>query len=348
VEIETRLMFWAVSSGRDSAPAGAPAQAEDIRDFSLRRARVLFRVQARPGLELYTQFGQDQIGSKIAADEAGVRLKDFYLGYKASEGLQIAVGQFRIPFLRQNLESAFSQLLVDRAALTALRPAREGSRDVGAMAWGNLHGLQYRLGLFDGSDQEDANPRSSLRGVARLSYNWFTREPGFGFTGTGLGRSHLLQIGAQVDVQHGRLDPKDDATFALLPRDYRARAVDLFYERPFKGGWALTLESAWLDRADDYEDPAAGSRSIEAFYVQSGILLPFRLGASRLQVAARYEDLESERGSARSGQTSRTLGLTCFVGQGQDRKIQADYTTHRERPSSLDNDQFRLSIIAVF
>ena len=350
IEIELRLMFWAVAAGADDLPSGTPAptpQVEDVQDLFLRRGRLILKAQASPRLEIYAQLGQDNVGSKVLRDDAGFRIKDLYVNYKRADALQLMVGQFKVPFLRQNLESGFNQLLVDRAALTALRPALEGSRDQGGMAWGSRGGFQYRVAAFDGSDQEDSNSASSLRGSARVSWNWFTPETGPGYTGTSIGEKRILQVGAQADAQNHRLDSRDDAGFTGLSRAYRAWAADLFYDQPFAGAWALTFEGAWLERRDDYDGPGVETREIGGYYAQAGLLLPGHLGPGRLQVVARFEDLDSGRGTVTSGVRSRAAGLTYF-GKGHGRKIQLDYTERRERPADLDNDEIRLSLITVF
>jgi phosphate-selective porin O/P len=346
LELETRLMFWGVSAGPDDVPSG-PAQTEDINDFFVRRARLLLRGQVSPRLQIYLQLGQDNNGSKVLKPDSGFRTKDFYLNYKRAEALQVMVGQFKVPFLRQNLESGFNQLLVDRAALPSLRPAIEGQRDQGGMIWGNRAGFQYRIAVFDGSDQDTTNTRSSFRGAARLSYNWFTPEPGAGYTGTTIGENRILQVGLQGDAQNHRMDSKDDAGFTTLSRDYRAWAADIYFDQPFGGGWALTFEGAWLDRRDDYDGPGVSTRSIKGYYAQGGLLLPGRVGPGRLQLVARYEDLDTERGVVESGNINREVGINYF-GKGHDRKIQFDYTQRRESPVDLDNDEYRLSVVAVF
>ena len=346
LELEARLMFWGVSAGRDDVPSG-PVQSEDVNDLFVRRARFLLRAKASPRLEIYLQLGQDSAGSKVLKPDAGFRIKDFYLNYRRAEGLQVLVGQFKVPFLRQNLESGFNQLLVDRAALASLRPALEGQRDEGGMIWGNHGGFQYRVAVFDGSDQDATNTRSTFRAATRLSYNWFNPEPGAGYAGTTIGEKRILQVGLQGDAQNHRMDPKDDASFTTLNRGYRAWAADLYLDQPFGGGWALTLEGAWLDRQDDYDSPGVSTRSIKGSYAQGGLLLPGHVGQGRLQLVARYEDLETERGAVESGAINRGVGINYF-GKGHDRKIQFDYIRRRESPVDLDNDEYRLSVVAVF
>jgi len=352
LEMEARFMFWAVDSGPDLIAgintAPPPPQEENMSDFFVRRARLIFHVQLSKSLEIGLQVGQDNIGSKVLRDDAGFRVKDAFINYKKNDALQLMAGQFKIPFLRQNLQSGFNQLLVDRSLVTALRPALEGSRDEGGMIWGNHKGLQYRVAVFDGSDQEDINTRSSVRGSARVSWNWFTPEPTYGLTGTTFGQKKILQIGVQGDAQNARLDSRDDPAFATQTRAYRNWAVDLFYDQPLgAGAWALTFEGAWLQRRDDYDAPGLETRSIDGDYVQAGVLMPGHLGPGRVQLNARYESIHSERGSADTDLDASTFGMTWFT-KGHDRKIQFDHINIHERPTDLDDDVYRLSLVVCF
>ena len=350
IELELRLMFWAVSAGPEDLPTGTPvptAQTENIQDFFLRRGRLILKAQGSPRLDIYAQIGQDNAGSRILRDDAGFRIKDLYLNYKRAEALQVVVGQFKVPFLRQNLQSDFELLLVDRSLLTSLRPAIEGSRDQGGMVWGNRGGLQYRVAVFDGADQEDNNPTSRLRGSARVSYNWFTPETGLSYTSTALGEKRILQVSVQGDAQNHRLDSRDDAGFTTESRDYRAWAADVFYDQPFAGRWVVTFEGAWAERRDDYDALGVDTRSIGGYFAEAGLLLPWTIGPGRIQVSGRYEDLDTDRGPATSTIKFRTAGLTYYAA-GQARKIQLDYTQRHERPTAIDNDEVRLSVIASF
>jgi len=340
---ELRFMFWGVRAGEDRVSG----QVEPVDDFLMRRARILFKLRPYDPVSLSFQFGHDNAGSKTSTEDDGLRIKDAYLNYRAAEGFQVVVGQFKVPFLRHNLESGFNQLLVDRAQLAGVRPAKEGSRDLGVMLWGNRGGFQYRAAGFDGSDQEDGNDSSSIRGSARVSYNWFEHESGLGYTGTTLGQKRILQVGAQIDIQNDRLDPKDGAGFDTLPRDYRAWAADVFYDEPFGGGWSLTLEGAYVERRDDYLDPATDERCIEGFFAQSGFLLPGKVGPGRLQLNVRYEDFDTERGAAETNQENRSIGIS-YLAKGHSLKIQFDYTDAREEPTELDNNLYRLSIVAKY
>lgn len=352
LDMEVRLMVWALDSGPEPIPglnsAPPPAQDENINDFFVRRARVIFRAQLSKSLDVYVQLGQDNIGSKILRDDAGFRFKDALINYKKWDSLQALVGMFKVPFLRENLQTGFNQLLVDRSLVTALRPATEGSRDVGGMVWGNKRGLQYRVAVFDGSDQEDTNTRSSMRGSARVSWNWFTTEPGLGMTGTTFGQKRILQVAVQGDAQNNRTDTRDEAGFTTQTRSYRNWAVDVFYDQPFKAGaWALTVQAAALHRRDDYDAAGIETKNTDGTYVEGGVLFPFKVGPGRLQFVGRYETIDIDRGATNSELNGRTIGVTWFT-KGHERKIQADYTQTHERPTDLDDDVARVSFVATF
>jgi hypothetical protein len=353
LDMEFRFMAWAMDAGPDlpqlpgvnSAPP--PPQDENIEDFFLRRLRLVFRGSLSKSLDMYVQFGMDNQGSKIQRDDTGVRIKDAYINYHKWDGLQVVFGQFKVPFLRQNLCSAFNQLLVDRSLVPGLRPAIEGSRDVGGMAWGNKGGFQYRTAIFDGSDQEDTNTSSSLRGSARVSYNWFTPEPGLSYTGTTLGEKRILQIAGQADAQNGRVDARDDPGFATEQRAYHAWAADVFYDQPLGDRWAVTAEAAWLQRRDDYDTDGFETRRIEGAYGQAGLLLPWDVGPGRMQIVGRWDEIDTMRGLAETEARGRTFGLAWFT-KGHDRKIQFDHGDLHERPTDLDDNFYRLSAVVVF
>jgi Phosphate-selective porin O and P len=342
LELEVRLMAWAMATGPDLIPD----QDESIQDFFVRRARLILRARLTPSLELVFQMGQDNVGSKVLRDD-GFRFKDALLNWKKVDALQVAVGQFKVPFLRQNLCSGFNQLLVDRSLVTALRPAIEGSRDQGAMLWGNHNGLQYRAALFDGSDQEDTNTTSHVRGTTRVSWNWFTPEPSFGSTGTTIGEKQILQVAVQADAQNGRVDGRDDTAFENEVRDYRAWAAEAFYDQPLGGGWALTLEGVWLERRDDYETIGLDTRSTDGTYAQSGVLFPGSVAHGRLQVAGRWEKMDTERGLTEGSIRVSTVGLNWYA-KAHERKIQLDYGRVTEEPVDLDDNFYRLSVVATF
>lgn len=337
---EGRVMFW----GDDVDQQGSPDHS-GATDFFIRRARLVLQGRLGESISVFFQVGQDNIGAHVLTADRGISVKDAYVNVRALGGLQFVAGQFKIPFLRANLESGFNQILVDRGTLPTLRPAREGSRDLGLMAWGDVGRLQYRLAVFDGSDQEESAAASGRRVTARVAHNWFSPESGLVYTGSHLGTRRILQVAIQADLQRARSDPRDDESLRALPRDYRALAVEAFAEQPF-GNWAVTADAAWLDREDDYVDVSTPTRDLRGYYAQAGLLLPPRTGPGRLQLAFRREDWDVERGFVPVGVGRTTVGGTYYL-DGHARKLQADYTIKRETPEA-DNNELRISLVLVF
>jgi len=182
------------------------------------------------------------------------------------------------------------------------------------MIWGNHRGFQYRVAVFDGSDQDTTNTRSTFRTSSRLSYNWFTPEPGVSYTGTTIGRSESSSWDCRAMRRITRTDPKDDAGFTTLNRNYRAWATDIYFDRPFGGSWALTLEGAVARPPGRLRQPWCEHEKHQRHYAQGGLLFPGHVGPGRLQLVARYEDLDAERGVVKSGNLNRGLASTIREG----------------------------------
>jgi hypothetical protein len=180
-----------------------------------------------------------------------------------------------------------------------------------------------------------------------VSYNWFTPEPGQGYTGTSIGEKRILQISAQADAQNGRVDARDDAGFTIEARAYRAWAAEVYYDQPIGKSWALTTEAVWLQRRDDYDTGGLVTKSTDGDYVQAGLLLPWKVGPGRLQFVGRWEEIETERGATDGSLRARTVGLNWFA-KGHERKLQLDYGKVLERPVDLDDNFYRLSVVATF
>jgi hypothetical protein len=113
-------------------------------------------------------------------------------------------GLFIVPFTRNGLQSTLSYLTLDVSPLmTVNNSATQSSalRDLGFQFKGFFarERLQYRVGAFDG--QRDANGHNSLRTTGYLQYDFFDREKGYLFSGTGLGKMKILAVDAGFDRQ---------------------------------------------------------------------------------------------------------------------------------------------------
>lgn len=92
---------------------------------------------------------------------------DYYAEYTAVRGLKIRVGQFKVPFGRQELSHTGELALPDRALVAAAAPGR----DIGAMAHGQFgESFGYAVGAFNGEGRNLArNINNDLFTVGRLA-----------------------------------------------------------------------------------------------------------------------------------------------------------------------------------
>jgi hypothetical protein len=84
--------------------------------------------------------------------------------------VQVKVGQFKVPFGRQELTADTAQQFVDRSIVSA---EFEKGRDQGLQVWGLLAGnrLEYRAGVFDGNGRGKAtNDNTKYQLDARVTF----------------------------------------------------------------------------------------------------------------------------------------------------------------------------------
>jgi hypothetical protein len=134
----------------------------------------------------------------------GFIIQDAVMEWKPTKVFQIDGGLFIVPFSRNGLQSTLSYLTLDVSPLsTVTNSATQSSalRDLGFQFKGFFADdrLQYRIGAFDG--ERDANGHNALRTAGYVQYDFFDREKGYLFSGTGLGKSRILAVDAGVDRQ---------------------------------------------------------------------------------------------------------------------------------------------------
>jgi hypothetical protein len=111
-----------------------------------------------------------------AGPEAGAStdsaLEDLQLTWDVSkkEAFQVSIGQYKVPFGRQEMTTSIGLQFIDRSLLTF---EFTRGRDQGVMVWGRLaeKKLEYRAGLFNGnSAARTTNDNQKLQYNARLMF----------------------------------------------------------------------------------------------------------------------------------------------------------------------------------
>ncbi|HSH30314.1 MAG TPA: selenite/tellurite reduction operon porin ExtI [Thiohalobacter sp.] len=324
-------------------------------DLFLRRNRITLSGQYNDYVGFYAQLeaGND---SKEGNDDKNVFYRDAYLTLDWSDSLRFIAGRFKNTFTRENLEACLEPLTLDRAEVLSYTPFG-GTRDTGVAMWGNLADaqFQYRVMVSDGREGDEV-VEDSPRLTARAHWTFWDPEYDYGYRGTYLGTRKVLTIGAaydmQNDVAYADYTNRDDA------RDYEAWTVDAFMEYPTAQG-TVTASAAYMDYSVDNAinedpDPALSPNSeLDGYYAKAGYLLPNKVGVGRLQLFARYEDLDYGADSGYYSNTWKSVGANYYIN-GQQLKVTFEYANvdyDREHPtiqSLRDHDQVTLGLQLIF
>ena len=154
--------------------------------FFIRRARVIIQGQIHPRVAIYLQ--PDFASTAGITGHVG-QLRDWYadVGVDASNEFRIRIGQSKVPYSFENLQSSSNRLPLDRADATNSANANE--RDLGVFfMWAPKSirdrfntlvndGLKgsgdygvFAIGAFNGQTANRAEANNNLHVVARLSY----------------------------------------------------------------------------------------------------------------------------------------------------------------------------------
>ncbi|MGH7149877.1 MAG: porin [Planctomycetota bacterium] len=269
--------------------------------FSVNRARAEFEGNA---------FGKD-LTFKLTTDLRGgsASLRDGYLNYAFEKAVQIRGGQFKVPFSRQELTSAFRQQFVDRSFVTdTFAPGREP----GAMLHGSMEDgvFEYALGAFNGDGQNvNTNDDNAVRWAGRVGVNPLGAVP---YSEGDLDRTQEILLGIGVNAMHNPTRGTPDA-------DVDSFGLDGIL---LTGGLSVQGE-LFLQRSDVENGPTAED---EAAYVQAGYLI-----ADGWEIAGRVAGASFDNDVLATGDTRQQrefqVGLSRYFRK-HDLKIQAD-ATHR-------------------
>jgi hypothetical protein len=342
--------------------------------FTLRRTRIIVHAQLHPLLQLRMEANM--------ADRFD--LLDAYALIPVHRAFQIQLGQFRVPFSRQELVSGGRYQLPDTSLWSG---GANGSGinfipsfDIGAMVWGWVGPrdmFEYYVGMFNG---EGRNQINNLDGfflyAARVAFNPIGRirqlqEGAVGVRRPGVsialdGETQTRQIGfATVD---GNRVPNREGVYTL--------GADVSF-----AGWGASFYGEIYYRyLHETDTTAAPSTESLGWILQAGYLLPiphpwFR---DRLEIVARLQDFDPSDCFTRAmgsdcgirpiasaapdvyrdfqHTTAITFGLNWYqLGHGA--KLQLAYTINRENrdiagmpPGSgvVDNDTFVAQLTGSF
>jgi hypothetical protein len=154
--------------------------------FFIRRARIIFQGQVHPKVFIYLQ---PDFASSAGTTGNVVQMRDWYMdvGFDKDNAFRLRLGQSKVPYSFENLQSSQNRLPLDRADPTNSAAANE--RDIGAFfMWAPKaararlaslvnDGLKgsgdygvFALGVFNGQTANRAEANDEPHVVARVSY----------------------------------------------------------------------------------------------------------------------------------------------------------------------------------
>jgi hypothetical protein len=306
-------------------------------DIFFRRNRLTFRGQVTDTYGFVfsiQQQGDKRIQDITVSDIPG---KDFdvldaFFVADFTDAFRIRVGLTKDPMIREQNESCFMPLSLDRS-LFDYQALPRLNRDYGIVVWGNLVDakLQYRLAAMKGNDSGN-DPKSQLRYTGRVHVSLLDPESSLIYRGTYLGEKKVLTVGAgyqfEPDAVFGNLSA------ATLSKDYQAWTVDGFFEYPTTAG-TFTVSGAYLKTDFDgaYKGADPDPRSVgengekKGWYVKAGYLLPNKVGPGKVQLFGRYEEWKFAQLSGIFDQKIKWWALGAnYLIKGQDLRVTVQYS----------------------
>jgi Phosphate-selective porin O and P len=213
--------------------------------FAIRRGRIILSGNLTKNIYFYIQ---PDFGSATGTTQNIFQLRDAYIdiGFDKKNEFRLRVGQSKIPFGFENLQSSQNRLPLDRN--DALNSPLSNERDMGALFYwapnsrrdmfasfvrDNLKGSGdygvFGFGLYNGQTANRAEQNNGLHAVARLSYPFKIRnqiiEPGIqAYTGKYVLPADLRNTGVKAANNFEFKDQRVAGSLVLYPKPFGIQA----------------------------------------------------------------------------------------------------------------------------
>lgn len=258
--------------------------------FFLRRGRLILSGNVHPRVAIYIQpdFGSDAAGSLHY-----LQIRDAYFDVFLNDDRshRIRIGQSKVPFGFENLQSSSNRLPLDRD--DALNSAMPNERDIGVNYYWSPPVAQKRFriltdsgykgsgdygvfgfGLTNGQTANRPEANNSLHATARVTYPWRLANGQF--------------IETSIQGYHGRfVVPTKSTTTTMRPEylDERVAASFIWYAQPF----GLVAEYNWGKGPEFASGPnRIDTRALSGGFVQA--MYAMHAKGQRVQPFARWQE----------------------------------------------------------
>lgn len=288
---------------RDAGVADADLVDNDTSGFSVRRARIVFSGH------MLNKTWSYKLQNDFASSTGGGDLKDAWLQWNMDDAAMIRMGQYKIPFSRQELSSSAKLQLPDRSIASDYFAY---SRQNGAMVHGDMGGLMYAATIWNGQSDGEGRNRgpadNNMFGTAQVVYNigdYGDRSYEGDYSGT---EGFAATVGAAANYGQGATELEGDFDQIDVNVDAGVRSA----------GFSLQGEWYWASRDYDDIDGDLGEREDTGGYVQAGYMFV----PEEWEVVGRYAIIAFDDDvDVRDDEQEVTVGLNYYIW-GHDLKVQ--------------------------
>ncbi|MFQ5597492.1 MAG: porin [Nitrospiria bacterium] len=234
-----------------------------------------------------------------------VALKDFLIDIKHYKHVKVRLGQFKVPFNRQQLAFFGDLQFVDTAhASQQFNANLVNARDIGISFIGEHqeHRIEYFVGIFNGNGLNGDNDSSKYLSVLRVVFNPFGRMS-ISESDVEETEEKRLSVGAGIAYDAG------DRNASAIRGSARTLAFEIAFKHRGK-----SIQGEYFFRDHDRNIDADGG------YIQGG----FFLVPQKIELAGRFSQFSPD-GSGND--ISEMTGGINFFFAGHRRKLQFDITS---------------------
>jgi phosphate-selective porin OprO/OprP len=329
---------------------------QDVSQFRIRRFKVYL------GGYAFTSDLTYRVQADLTKSNTAQLLDDAWINYRFADEAQAQAGQFKVPFLRQELVSDGAQQFVDRSnVVDAFKP----SYDIGAMGWGSVSKSRfaYSAGIFGGAGQGQPRTGNNSAYAIRAAFNPLGAVP---YTESALENYEDPRFSVGADYYGNTLKKTGVNTFqdtsastppyagtsgwlganaAVFDNTEKVDIVMYSVDGAFK--WrGLSAQAEYVHGSADGE---VTGRKVNAagMYAQAGyLILP-----KHLEVAARYAWYDPND-HVSDDLVTQVQGAVSWYFYNHNLKVQTDYTNiHAQKGAgrpTTDDQQVRLQAQLAF